>query len=66
MAGEAHRMWDYWRDKHGVASALRDQYPETLAADDRLRWALAQIEAAEAAIEGIMGEKARADPGPEF
>ena len=47
-------MWPYWRDKHGVAYALRYQYSEMVEKDDRLRLALAQIDMAEAAIEQIM------------
>lgn len=43
-------MWMYWRDKYGVASALRDYCPETLKANPELLAALERYEAAEAEL----------------
>jgi hypothetical protein len=51
-------MWDYWCSKYGRVEVLRDYYPELLAGDPRLTFAVAQIENCEAAIDARMAELA--------
>lgn len=51
MTRNPAHMWRYWRDDKGVKAALRDYYPDHLAANHKLAAALAQIENAEAAID---------------
>ena len=53
---EVYHMWSYWRDKKGYEDALKGYYPETLANNDRLKFALLQIENGKAVIESIMAE----------
>ena len=56
--GEPAHMWKYWSRKYSKTYALREYFPETLAADPRLQAALSQIQNAEAAIEAVFTERA--------
>lgn len=48
-------MWSYWRDKYyNLVDALKEQYPEVLAAHKDLRHQLIRIEAYEALIDKLM------------
>ncbi len=49
-------MWGYWKDKHGIAGALKYQYPELVKDDFLLTAAMVQIELAEMAIDRRMEE----------
>lgn len=64
MDTQGYYMWDYWRDKYGLTSALKDYYPNTLQHNERLRLAVAAIENAESAIESIMEELADIEDSP--
>jgi hypothetical protein len=37
-------MWTFWRDKHGICTALEDYYPNT-AKNEGIRMALHNIQA---------------------
>lgn len=47
-------MWAYWRDKKGYEQALVQQYTMLLENTEELRFALAQLKAAERNIDAIM------------
>lgn len=59
---EPPHMWGYWRDKYGIADALKDYYPELLKGDPVLSAAVAQLRMAELAIEARMQEIAHNTP----
>ncbi len=65
MTDQPFHTFTYWRDKKGLKRALREYYPQTLAADLRLKTALATIEMAEASINAIMQEKRDAEADTE-
>ena len=46
-------MWTYWRDKHGVCTALEDYYPN-VAKSEGIRMALHNIQANLAYIDKYM------------
>lgn len=50
MTNPVH-MWPYWREKHGVETALTDYYLDRLVTNVRLQSALTQIEGAKMVIE---------------
>ena len=66
MRDENPGMWTYWRDEKGFDRALRDYYPETVAADPRLQQAMALRRAGELLANEVMQELAdKAEGGSE-
>lgn len=62
-------MWSYWRDKHfNVTDALKDYYPNVLAAELSLRLELIRIEAYQALIDKLMDalEERHSDTDEDF
>lgn len=55
------RMWPYWRDDKGLKDAATDYFPELFQNDPVLAFALAQINAAEFAIDTRMAQLAAAE-----
>jgi hypothetical protein len=58
MPDSSFNMWEYWRDKKGLESALIDYYPQTLNQDAIIKLALNQIAVAKLAINERMRELA--------
>lgn len=57
MTAPNYHMWPYWRDKYyDVVEALKDYYPEVLAAEEALRLEVVRISAYKALIDRIMAE----------
>lgn len=57
MTAPNYHMWPYWRDKYfDVAEALKDYYPEVLAAEESLRLEVIRISAYKVLIDKLMGE----------
>lgn len=53
---QPYEMWDYWSDKYDPLTALKDYYPETLAASDNLKLAVAQYENAKCIMHSVMDD----------
>lgn len=57
MASPNYHMWPYWRDKYfDPVEAMRDYYPEVLAAEETLRLEVIRIDAYKALIDKLMAE----------
>lgn len=54
---EEPHMWRHWRDRKGIKDALRDYFPETLAANEELGYALRDIERAEVTIDNFFRKR---------
>ena len=54
MADQPYHMWGFWSDKYGPVTALKDYYPETLAASENLKLAVAQYENSKCIMHGVM------------
>lgn len=54
--GEELHMWSYWKDERDAVTALEDGYPELLSKDPILQVCVAQIKAAELAINARMDQ----------
>lgn len=57
MSAPNFHMWPYWRDKYfDPVEAMRDYYPEVLAAEEPLRLEVIRIDAYKALIDKLMDE----------